>query len=123
MPKKLTIEDLLEKKEILKKKSITSHFSEMLGGEIEIEEHPLKKVSDIISKSDEGGIRSDLELIYAFCPIFRGKKLQEAHEVEDPIDVVEKVFNYNLPEIQNLAKTILKKYGFSEDKFEVLKKQ
>lgn len=123
MSKKLTIEDLLKKKAIFKENSITSYFSDVLGGEIEIENHPLTKVSKIIAEGSEEGIRADLKLIYAFCPIFRNKKLQESYEVEDPIDIVEKVLNYNLPEVQSLAKTILKKYGFSEDKFEVLKKQ
>lgn len=121
---KLTIEKILEKKHIIETTNKKPYYSEFFNAEIEIEEHPLKKVSEIITKEyQEDSLRADYELIYAFCPIFRNKKLHEEYEVQDPIDIIELVFNHNLGAIQDLAKAILTRYGLESEKVEEIKKQ
>lgn len=121
---KLTIEKILEKKRIIETEENKPYYSEFFGAEIVIENHPLKKVSEIVSKDyGEDSLRADFELIYAFCPIFRNKKLHEEYEVQDPIDIIELVFNHNLGAIQDLAKAILKRYGLEVDKVQEIKKQ
>ncbi len=121
---KLTIEKILEKKRILESTDKKPYYCEFFGAEIDIEEHSLKKVSEIVSKDyGEDSLRADFELIYAFCPIFRNKKLQEEYNVQDPIDIIELVFNHNLGAIQDLAKAIMKRYGLGVDKVEEIKKQ
>ena len=121
---KLTIEKILEKKRILESTDKKAYYCEFFGAEIDIEEHPLKKISEITSKDyGEDSLRADFELIYAFCPIFRNKKLHEEYNVEDPIDIVEVIFDHNLGAIQDLAKAIMKRYGLGVDKVEEIKKQ
>lgn len=121
---KLTIEKILEKKHILETEENKPYYCEFFGAEIVIENHPIKKVSEIVSKDyGDDSLRADFELIYAFCPIFRNKKLHEEYEVQDPIDIIELVFNHNLGAIQDLAKAIMKKYGLGVDKVEEIKKR
>lgn len=121
---KLTIEKILEKKHILESTDKKPYYCKFFGAEIDIEEHSLKKVSEIVSKDyGEDSLRADFELIYAFCPIFRNKKLHEEYNVQDPIDIIELVFNHNLGAIQDLAKAILRRYGLESDKVQEIKKQ
>lgn len=120
---KLTVEKILQQKKIFDKKLNTPYFCQILDCEIDIEEHSISKVSAIINKEYDDPIRADLELIYAFCPIFRSKKLQKELGVEDPIDTVELSLGHNITEINALVKHILARYGLGEDKIQKIKKQ
>ena len=120
---KLTIEKILEKKQLLDETVNKPYYSEFFGCEIDIEAHSVEKVSEIINKEYDTPLRADLELIYTFCPVFRSHKLHEEYEVKDPIDIVELALGHNMQEINGLAKAIMKRYGFDVDKVEAVKKQ
>lgn len=119
---KPTIDELLERKNLFEKSVKTPYFSKLLNCEIEIEDLGIEKLSDIINKEYESNITADLELIYAFCPLFRSVELHEKLNVKNPVDAVELLFGRNVFEIQSLAKAILKRYGYEIDKAEKIKK-
>ena len=120
---KLTVEKILQQKKIFDEKLNTPYFCKIFNCEIDIEQHPISKVSAIMNKEYDDPMRADLELIYTFCPIFRSKKLQEELGVEDPIDAVELSLGYNMTEINALVKNILDRYGLRTDKIQKIKKQ
>lgn len=111
--KKVTVTDILKKKAILKEETAKPFYSDFFDGEIEIEDVSPQKILDIVqnANSDEP-LRADHELIYACCPVFRSADLIEEYEVQDPIDVVGKIYGNNIVEPSELVKHILKKYGF-----------
>lgn len=119
---KLTIEKILTKKKIIEETTQKPYQSDFFGAEIDIEMHSADKVAEILNKQYDTAFRGDLELIYAFCPIFRSKKLQEELEINDPVDTVSVAFSHNIQEISNLAKEIVKRYGFDVNKVEEIKK-
>ena len=124
MAKEVTIEDILKAKKLYEKKQNEVFYSETFGGEIKIEPiSPQKIVQLVNSTSDDEPLRGDYELIYECCPIFRSKALHDEYEgLEDPVLIVEKAFCGNIFEIDNLAKFILKKYGYYKE-IESIKKQ
>ncbi len=122
--KKATVEDILTAKKLIDSKKIKSFYSKTLNLEFEIVEIDAEKIAEIInSVKDENPIRSDCELIYECCPIFRNKELQEQLNVSDPVETVKKVFCNDVQEIDELAKAIVQNYGFTTDKVETVKKQ
>lgn len=121
---KTTIEDILRAKKVIEEKKDTPFYSKTFDSEIEIEEISTDSFVELVnSLNDTAPLRGDCEIIYACCPIFRNRELQEAFEVEDPIDVVEKAFGNNVFEIDNLAKHIMKRYGYYDNSVENIKKQ
>lgn len=110
---KVTVASILKQKKILEEVKATPFYSDVFQGEIDIDEISPNKVMEIIqSATEDDPLRSDYELIYTCCPIFRDKELQAEYEVEDPIDIVRAVYKNNLIEPSSLAKHILKRYGF-----------
>ena len=121
---KTTIEHILKAKKVIEEKKKIPFYSKTFQSEIEIEEIPAEECAKIVnSSSGEEPLRGNYELIYACCPVFRDKRLQEEFEVQDPIDVVEKAFGNNVFEIDELAKHIMKRYGYTENAVENIKKQ
>ena len=120
----LTIEDILNNKKIVEKQKQEKFFSKTFNKEIEVADISPERILSIVnSSSEDEPLRADYELIYECCPIFKSKELYEAYsEIEDPVLLVEKVFNKNIFEIDSLAKFILKKYGYYGD-VETVKKQ
>lgn len=113
MTNKLTIEDILKKKKILENIKSEPYYSEFFEKEIEIEDIKPSKIMEIINNADETEpLRADWELIYTCCPIFRNKELLEEYSINDPIDIIGKIYGNNIIEPSNLAKHILKRYGF-----------
>lgn len=122
--KKTTIEDILRVKDIIEEKKNIPFYSQTFDSEIEIEYIPADKFVEIVNSLHETlPLRGDCEIIYACCPIFRNKELQEAFDIDDPIDIVEKAFGNNVFEIDNLAKHIMKRYGYYDNAVENIKKQ
>jgi hypothetical protein len=111
--KKVTIESILKKKSILKEIKTEPFYSKFFDGEIEIENISPSKILEIVQNANpDEPLRADHELIYACCPVFRSKELLEEYEVQDPIDIISKIYGNNIIEPSELAKHILKRYGF-----------
>ncbi len=122
--KKTTIEDILSAKKLIDERKNEAFYSETFKSEIEIEDISGDKIAELINTQDETApVRGDCEIIYESCPIFRSKELQEAFDIKDPIDIVEKAFGGNVFEIDKLAKHIMKRYGFYGSDIEKIKKQ
>lgn len=121
--KKLLLEDLLDRARQSEndKIKIREYYSEILGGTIQVNKMPLRKItelmdnvsnSDSISESFDGNV----ELIYMSVPIFQNKELQATYGCVEPYDIVAKIFDDNINEINNLADFILGFYGLSNVK-------
>lgn len=112
MKKKITIEDVLKKKKLIEKNAVKPFYSKFFDAEIDIEDVPVEKVMSIIESADESEpLRADDELIYACCPFFRNKDLQEELGVKDPVDTIRAVYGKNISEPTQLVKHILSFYG------------
>lgn len=121
--KKLLLEDLLDRARQSEndKIKIREYYSEILGGTIQVNKMPLRKITELmdnvsnadsISESFDGNV----ELIYKSVPIFQNKELQATYGCVEPYDIVAKIFDDNINEINNLAEFILSFYGLSNVK-------
>lgn len=120
---KLTIADLIAKKtEKLNKQNKTQEYHvESLDGTITIEA-PNKKIIyqavDMRSDKFEDIMSANIFVVYNSVKFFQDKSLQEAWEVVEPTDVVEKILDiWEINEIATIAMDIsgFKKPGQIED--------
>lgn len=110
--KKISIEDVLKKKQLIEQNEIKPFYSKVFDAEIDIEDVSVEQIMSIIESADESEpLRADDELIYACCPFFRDKELQEQLGVKDPIETVRAVYGKNISEPTQLVKHILSFYG------------
>lgn len=111
---KLTIEDLLAKKDRQEVKSKTVYLNG-LGGELEVRRIPLARYMEYTDKASSGDAQAMLEaqceMIYACCPILHDQQLQEAYECREPLEIVEKVLQDNLADMNALTVAIASLYG------------
>ena len=118
--KKLTLEDLLDRarQRDNDKIQIREYFSEELGGNIAVTKMPLRKLTAFLDKADDGdsnaitsNLDMNIELVYKSVPMLQNKELQGAYDCVEPYDIVTKVFNDNLGEIQDITNFIMSLYG------------
>ena len=118
--KKLTLEDLLDRarQRDNDKIQIREYFSEELGGNIAVTKMPLRKLTAFLDKADDGdsnaitsNLDMNIELVYKSVPMLQNKELQAAYDCVEPYDIVTKVFNDNLGEIQDITNFIMSLYG------------
>lgn len=118
--KKLTLEDLLDRarQRDNNKIQIREYFSEELGGNIAVTKMPLRKLTAFLDKADDGdsnaitsNLDMNIELVYKSVPMLQNKELQAAYDCVEPYDIVTKVFNDNLGEIQDITNFIMSLYG------------
>lgn len=121
--KKLLLEDLLDRARQSEndKIKIREYYSEGLGGTIQVNKMPLRKITELmdnVSNTDSlvQALDGNIELIYKSVPIFQSKELQATYGCVEPYDIVAKVFDDNINEINNLADFILGFYGLSNVK-------
>lgn len=118
MAKKITLEDLLDKK-------LDNGFQSKnvalvsLGGEITIVKQPLTTVMRMVDGMEQSESMSErltvmLDLIYKCVPLFHSKKLQEKYNVAEPTEVVSKVLDENMGDITKLAEAIMSFYGMDD---------
>ena len=118
--KKLTLEDLIDRarQRDSDKIQIREYFSEELGGNIAVTKMPLRKLTAFLDKADDGdsnaitsNLDMNIELVYKSVPMLQNKELQAAYDCVEPYDIVTKVFNDNLGEIQDITNFIMSLYG------------
>lgn len=117
---KIKLEDLLNRhlKDGFQSKDVTV---DSLGGEITIVKQPLTTIMRIIDGLDESERMSSkfdvfAQLIYQCVPLLHDKKLQEKYECAEPQDIVMKVLNDNMNDLEKLANNILAFYGLDSEK-------
>ena len=109
---KITIEDVLKKKNLVTNEKIQPFYSDFFNAEIDIDDVSVSQIMNVIENADENEpLRADDELIYTCCPFFRNKELQEKLEVKDPIETIRAVYGRNIAEPAKLVKYILSHYG------------
>ena len=115
---KLTIEDLLAKKDRRQDDVKTVHL-DGLGGELEVRRIPLVKFTDYMDRTQKGDAKATLEaqyeMIYACCPILHNEQLLEAYECKDPLDIVPKILRENIMDMNALVTAISAFYGVDLD--------
>lgn len=121
MPKKttkLTLTDLLEKKEqIQPKQNVTQEILvDRLGATVTIRRAERSLVLDTmdIAKNDEGEDKSDEYFVYNIMtePNLKDKELQKAYGCVEPTDIVSKIFEFG--EISSIAAAGMKLSGYSK---------
>lgn len=121
MSEELTIEELLERRNLVKPLELS--YETKNYGKIKIKKCSPDKVAKIISEAQEGQYRAYCKLIYECCPIFHDKKMHEKFNPTEPFDVVDKFFDTDSTEIFRFGNYILQIYGYIERKtVEELKK-
>lgn len=116
---KLTIQDLIKKKENItaKKKERRDLSVKSLEGDITIE----KRDRDLfLEAADMEDGRNDLHIVYHSVvePNLKDPELQKAFEVVEPIDIVEKLFDPG--EIVGIVKACGDLAGYSEDSVQLV---
>lgn len=115
-----TFEALMERatKKKDSKFEIKKFKSETLGIEISLHKPSLKKVTDIMDDIDETAttyeaVRSNAELVYeAWKEVQdRYKELKDAYGAVDPSDLIIRIFDENLSEINDIAQAVIDFYG------------
>lgn len=125
--KRLGLSDFLELKTKRENEEtqIKEYKSKLLGGTIAVKKISPYKVTELMDKSQNeetsntSGLRGNLELIYKHCPDFSKKELLDAYNCPEPYDVILKIFDNNIGEINDFAEYIMSLYGM----FDYEKKQ
>ena len=118
---KITIDDILQKKKLVKDYSVFK--SKFFGKDFELETIKPAQLVEIMN-SDEDEITRYCKLIYNSCSFFRQKELIEALEVEIPYLTVAETFGDNYAGLFEFGNFIMEKYGFiDEETVNKVKKQ
>lgn len=112
---RLTIEQLIAKKDHRSPETRLVHL-DSLGGDLEIRKIPLGRYMEMsgrVEKADDmaEALSIEYEMIYACCPILHSQQLQEAYECRDPLEIVPKLFDDNLSDLNKIMAEIAMFYG------------
>lgn len=115
--KRITLEQLLEKKLDVNADKEKEYYSEELGGLLVFSRIRPDKVSDLMGQLAAGGSQYAVyqQLIYESCPLFKNKELVLKCGVAEPFSVVDKVLSSNLAEVYEIGNMLLEWYGFKLD--------
>ena len=120
----LTIEELLARKEqqAQKGKPVSkSVFIPGLGGEVEVVPMDPSKFLEysfqLGNSNGDGAAMLDAQcaMIYACCPLFHDRHLQDAYGCQEPHEVIAKVFGYDLDGMNALTEAITSFYSAPEE--------
>ncbi|WP_251612901.1 hypothetical protein [Senimuribacter intestinalis] len=118
--KKATLESLIERAQQRKeaKADYKEYFCETIGETLLIKKLPLTRICEILDMYETDTMKEAMELnsqvIYESVPLLQKRELQDAYECIEPYDIVVKLLDENMGEIEKLCKTILAGYGMAE---------
>lgn len=118
--KKATKESLIARAQAKKANEIKyiEYDCKAIGETLMIKKLPVTRIADILDMSEgdsiKAGIELNADLIYASIPLFHDKELQEAYDCKAPTDIVMKVFDDDLGEMNRICSRILEMYGLEE---------
>ena len=119
MADKKTLEALIARAQQRKDDQVTykTYHSKLLGCEIKLKKPPMKTVLDLTDKVNEedtmyGLMEIDAQLIYEAWPVIKEDfdTLKEAYEAADPYELILKMFDSNIDELDEIAKEVLSFY-------------
>ena len=117
--KKLTLENLLDRKGKQDKMGLSTLDVDSLDSSIEIVKIKTRKVCEIMDKYDvkQGDITSNYdmmcELIYKSVPILQKDDLKSQLNVPTPYEVVGELFSFN--EMEKIALHIMELHGLTDE--------
>lgn len=115
----ITMSDVLARKGL--KEDYSSYYSQLFNKDFKIDKIKPSVIMQIM-QTDNDEYEKYKQLIYNSCSFFRQKELLKEFECEIPYDVVTEIFEDNYAEIFEFGNLILKKYGFTSDRLEKVKK-
>ena len=120
--KKLTLENLLDRKSKQDKMGLSTINIDSLNASVPIVKLKTRKMCEIMDKYEASidknriisGYDMMSEVIYKCVPILQSKELQEQLNVPTPYEVVGELFNYK--EMEKITEHILELHGMSDEK-------
>lgn len=118
--KRITKEALLARAEAAKesKPQYRDYESKLLGATLTIKRLPSVRICEIMDLQDDDTMKASMELntqiIYESIPLLQDKELQDAYGCIEPYEIVTKVLEDNMGEMERLCKFILGMYGMNE---------
>ena len=115
--KRATLESLMQRAQQKKEESTKykEYESELLGETLMIKKLPITRICEIMDMAEDdtmlGGLELNIQLIYESVPLLQDRNLQEAFGCVEPHDVVMKLFDDNMKEMEKICTTILSMYG------------
>lgn len=117
---KATKEALLARAEQSKddKLKYRSYESEELGMTLSLKRLPVFRLCEIMDMSEDNTMKAAMEMncniIYESTPLFQDKELQAAYGCAEPTEIVTKVLNENMSEIEKMCEFIMDGYGMTD---------
>lgn len=117
---KATKEALLARAEQSKddKMKYRSYESEELGMTLSLKRLPISRLCEIMDMSEDDTMKAAMEMncniIYESAPLFQDKELQAAYGCIEPTEIVTKVMNENMSEIEKMCTFIMGGYGMTD---------
>lgn len=95
-----------------------SYESEELGMTLSLKRLPISRLCEIMDMSEDDTMKAAMEMncniIYESVPLFQDKELQAAYGCIEPTEIVTKVMNENMNEIEKMCTFIMGGYGMAE---------
>ena len=117
---KATKEALLARAEQSKddKMKYRSYESEELGMTLSLKRLPISRLCEIMDMIEDDTMKAAMEMncniIYESVPLFQDKELQAAYGCIEPTEIVTKVMNENMSEIEKMCTFIMGGYGMTD---------
>lgn len=117
---KATKEALLARAEQSKddKMKYRSYESEELEMTLSLKRLPISRLCEIMDMSEDDTMKAAMEMncniIYESVPLFQDKELQAAYGCIEPTEIVTKVMNENMSEIEKMCTFIMGGYGMTD---------
>ena len=117
---KATKEALLARAEQSKddKMKYRSYESEELGMTLSLKRLPISRLCEIMDMSEDDTMKAAMEMncniIDESVPLFQDKELQAAYGCIEPTEIVTKVMNENMSEIEKMCTFIMGGYGMTD---------
>lgn len=115
----ITMSDVMARRGL--KEDYSVFHSQIFDKDFKIDKIKPSVITDIM-KTDDEEYEKYKQLIYNSCSFFRQKELLKEFDCEIPYDVVSELLEDNYAEIFEFGNLILKKYGFTQDRLEKVKK-
>lgn len=115
--KRATLESLMQRAQQRKDESTRyrEYESKVLGETLLIKKLPITRICEIMDMAEDdtmlGGLELNVQLIYESVPLLQDKSLQSAFDCVEPHDVVMKLFDDDMGEMERICGTILSMYG------------
>ena len=100
------------------KTKYADYYCKPLGAKLTIKKLSVTRMCQIMDMAEgdtmEAGLELNKQMIYESIPLLQDKEIQDAYECAEPYDIVLKVLDDDMGEMQRLCEKILSIYGMNE---------